>query len=259
MYFIVQDDKKTIECVYDDSKDWFEILFQRLNKYNNISRKPKMGFYLTRDGVKATLYKREYQLSKGYLYNSTSLVDNVVNTFRYMEKGQLDVSGFIKNLEEPLSCKSLILVDKQIDIHKIVGKFCEPQITTVIADDRTEYDNYHIPNSCSLDELEMRLRGRGCVVLDIALSALELERIVSMQREIPLIIRYQTLEGLDMRIRHFDYIFPYKLTKKDASALSFYFCEMSADLDAIINDVNNTGQLIIVNKHKPTFYRWTFS
>lgn len=258
MYFIEQSSRGTIDCVYDDETDWFELLFNRLAKYNTIQRVDanEPGLYLQQDGTHAALIKKSYVTRVGYLYNTTQLQSETISTFRKISKGHLDISNFVRPFEEPFSCKAIMLVDSQIDIGLLIDKLCDSEYVTVVTEQRSKYSKYHKPESCSLSDLEKRLLGKGCVVLDVDLSEDELERILDMPRAIPLIICYDSMPLYERYLQRFDYILP---NKSAHGSLALYLCEMSRDLDSIIDDTNKNGQLVIVNKPKPMFHLWTMA
>lgn len=258
MYFIEQSSRGTIDCIYDDETDWFELLYNRLIKYNTIQKADadEPGLYLIQDGMNASLIKKSYVTSIGYLYNTTHLQSEIISTFRKIVKSHLDISGFVRPFEEPFSCKAIMLVDSQINIGLLIDKLCENEYVTVVTEQRSKYPKYHKPESCSLSDLEKRLLGKGCVVLDVDLSEDELERILDMPRAIPLIICYDSISLYERYLQRFDYILP---NKSSHGSLALYLCELSRDLDSIINDTNENGQLVIVNKPKPTFHLWTIA
>lgn len=262
MYYIVQDNERTIENVYDDNVNWIFLLHAKLSKYNTIHTElaDKPGYYLIQDNDEAKLICKSLKIAKGYIYNSVTLETTVVSTFRRVFKGHLDISSFVRLFEEPFSVKSLILLDHKAPnslVKALTDHLCKSECVTAITEDRSKYSGYHTPMSSSMDDLEKRLLGKGCVLLDIPLSENDVSDIINMPREVPLIIVYQKLASYARHFRYFDYIIPYQITEeKDKQALNYYTCELPHDLKGIIDSVNKSGQLIIASKSIPTFYKW---
>lgn len=262
MYYIVQDNKQTIENVYDDNVNWIYLLHAKLSKYNTIQTKlaEEPGFYLIQEGDEAKLIQKHFKVNKGYIYNTTSLETSVVSSFRRVMKGHLDIASFVRTFDEPFSVKSLVLLDSKAPdtlIKALTDSLCKSECVTVITENRSRYTGYHTPIACSLEDLEKRLLGKGCVLLDIPLSEDEITRIIKMPREVPVIIMYQKLSDYSRHFRYFDYIIPYQLdSEKDKQALNYYTCELPQDLKGIIDNVNKDGQIVISSKSIPTFYKW---
>lgn len=218
MHYICQDNV----IIGSTDQDWIQYLRKLLSSFYQIETESseKEGYYLVINENEAMLVNKQMTTDKKYFYDSNYLKTEIVSSFRAIPSGLLQIGKSLPRFNKTFIESHLTLVfgkrgsGKSTLAKTLITKLSKdsPDFLDeclVFTHDGSFYPDCEVYESFDEEKVKEKLMGdKGCVVIDDMIhNKAQLDRLIYMERNIPLIIVSQTAFLTVGLFNRFDYLF----------------------------------------------------